>query len=97
MHMLEKLRTEQDAIDKEIIEAIAKRLAIRKRISAFRIQNDMSTVDPARMKVVLEQAQALANEMDVPPEMAQSVFELLIDWSHKLDIEWRKDPEKLKV
>lgn len=97
MHMLEKLRAEQDAIDKEIIAAIAKRLAVRKRISAFRMQNSLSTVDEARMKVVLDQAEALAREMDVPPEMAQSVFELLIDWSHKLDIEWRQNPEKMKA
>jgi len=97
MHMLEKLRSEQDAVDKEIIAAIAKRLAIRKRISAFRMENNLSTIDQARMKVVLDQADALAKEMDVPAEMAQGIFELLIDWSHRLDIEWRKDPEKMKA
>ena len=91
MNMLEKLRTEQDAIDKEIVAAIAKRLEVRKKISAFRLENNLSTIDADRVKVVLNQAETLAQQVDVPPEMAQSVFELLIDWSHRLDQQWRKE------
>jgi chorismate mutase len=97
MHMLEKLRVEQDEIDKEIVAAIAKRLAVRKRISAFRLENNLSTIDPDRVKIVLGQAETLANEMDVPSDMARGIFELLIDWSHRLDVDWRKNPEKLKA
>jgi chorismate mutase len=91
MNMLEKLRSEQDEIDKEIIAAIAKRLAVRKRISAFRLENDLPTVDETRMKVVLTQAETLAQEAEVPTDMARGVFELLIDWSHRLDHQWRKE------
>jgi chorismate mutase len=91
MHKLEKLLTEQDEIDKEIVAAIAKRLAVRKRISAFRMENSLPTIDPDRVKVVLQQAATLAEQVDVPPEMAHGVFELLIDWSHRLDQQWRKE------
>ena len=91
MNMLEKLRTEQDAVDKEIIAAIAKRLAVRKRISAFRHENDLPTIDEDRMKVVLGHAEEVAKEADIPTDMARSIFELLIDWSHRLDQQWRKE------
>lgn len=84
------LRTEQDAIDREIMKAISKRVVIREKISAFRIKSDLPTVDPARMEAVLKQAEAYATEYGVPKEMARQIFDLLIGWSHHMDREWRK-------
>ena len=88
--MLAKLRREQDEVDRDILEALGRRLAVRRRISAFRAENNLLTIDPARMQVVLNQAEEIGKEYDVPAQMARDVFEVLIDWSHKLDREWRK-------
>lgn len=88
---LDELRTQQDVIDREIIAAIAKRVAIREKISAFRIGNGLPTVDPARMEFVLNQAESYAMEHGVPKEMARQIFDILIGWSHHLDREWRKE------
>lgn len=85
------LRQEQDQIDREIVAALAKRYAIRKKISAFRIENGLTTVDPARMQVVLGQAKEYAKEYDLPEEMTEEIFHVLIDWSHRLDREWRSE------
>lgn len=87
--MLATLRREQDAIDREIVAALGKRVAIREKISAFRRANKLLTVDPARMQYVLDQAEMFAHEFNVPPQMARDVFDVLIDWSHKLDRQWR--------
>lgn len=91
---LHELRREQDAVDLEIIQAIAKRIALRRKITAFRSAHDLPTIDPARMEVVLTQAEKYARENNVPPELGRELFTLLIDWSHRLDIEWRKESEK---
>lgn len=88
---LEVLRKEQDAIDRELMAAIAKRYAVRQKISAFRRSNSLPTVDPDRMKYVLQQAEAYAAEMGVPVEMAHHIYSVLIGWSHDLDRQWRKE------
>lgn len=86
---LAPLREEQDKIDREIVAAIAKRYAVRQKISAFRIENGLTTIDPARMQYVLAQAKGYAKEYGLPEEMAEEIFHVLIDWSHKLDRQWR--------
>lgn len=95
MKELFALRAEQDLVDIEIMQAIAKRVALRRKISRFRHGNELPTIDASRMKVVLDQAEKHAIDMDVPPEMARQIFKLLIDWSHKLDMQWRHDPSFL--
>jgi 4-amino-4-deoxychorismate mutase len=88
---LEALRKEQDAIDRELMVAIAKRYNVRQKISAFRRENNLPTVDPDRMKYVLQQAEGYAVEMGVPAEMARHIYGVLIGWSHDLDRQWRKE------
>ncbi|MDB5478557.1 MAG: Chorismate mutase type [Alphaproteobacteria bacterium] len=95
MKMLEKLRAEQDKIDAEITAAIARRIALRKKISAFRINENLPTIDEARMTQVLDQAEKNADGTGIPKEMAREVFSLLIDWSHRLDRHWRSNPKEL--
>lgn len=96
MHKLHVLRAEQDLVDREIMKAIAKRVALRRKISRFRIANELSTIDASRMMDVLDQAEKYAREENVPPEMGRQVFKLLIDWSHKMDMHWRHDPDFLE-
>lgn len=95
MHRLYVLRAEQDLVDREIMQAVAKRVALRRKISRFRIGNEMPTIDASRMMEVLDQAEKYAREANVPPEMGRQLFKLLIDWSHKLDMQWRHDPSFL--
>lgn len=95
MHKLHVLRAEQDLIDRDIMKAIAKRVALRRKISRFRITNELSTIDASRMMEVLDQAEKYAREENVPPEMGRQIFKLLIDWSHKMDMQWRHDPSFL--
>jgi chorismate mutase len=88
---LNALRAEQDGVDREIIVALAKRLVLRKKISAFRIENNLPTIDPARREAVMKQAEQIAAENGVPAEMIHEIFDVLIDWSHRLDRQWRKE------
>lgn len=88
---LDALRAEQDQVDREIVAALGKRVALRRKISALRMGNNMPTIDEARMQVVLNQVAQYATDYDVPPEMARNVFQVLIDWSHRLDWQWREE------
>ncbi len=91
---LDALRREQDAVDREIVDVLAKRLALRKKISAFRLANNLPTIDPGRREFVLKQAEKFASQTIVPEAMAHEVFNTLIDWSHRLDREWRNESNK---
>ncbi len=90
---LDRLRKEQDAIDLEIVQALARRYALRKRISAFRIGNNLPTVDPERRNAVLTQVENYASRFAVPEKMVNEIFVTLIEWSHRWDIEWRAGKE----
>ena len=94
MTELEELRREQDKIDFEIVQTVAKRLAVRKKISAFRIKHDLSTIDPVRREIVLKQAEKFAVQNDIPGEMGRELFNMLIDWSHRMDRQWRSETKK---
>ncbi len=94
---LHRLRAEQDEIDKKLVEALADRYKKRKEISAFRIENGLPTVDEERKQQVLQQAEALAEELNVPAEYVLNVFHVLIEGSHTLDRAWRQSPDKLKI
>jgi chorismate mutase len=89
------LRAKQDQIDRKLIEALAERVRMREKISALRIAHNMPTVDPARMQEVLEHVEKVGEEMGIPKGMMHDVFSCLIEWSHKMDLEWRKNPSKL--
>ena len=91
------LRAQQDAVDREIVEAIGKRVALREKISAFRIANNLPTIDPARVEAVLTQAESYASDYNVPKDMARQLFDILIGWSHHLDRQWRNNPVGTKL
>jgi|GraSoi2013_100cm_1033763.scaffolds.fasta_scaffold68872_2 chorismate mutase len=87
---LNKLRLEQDDIDREIVQVLAKRYEMRKKISAIRIKNNLPTIDTSRRDLVLKQAEKYASLYHAPPKMVVDIFASLIDWSHRWDIEWRE-------
>jgi chorismate mutase len=97
MNELYALRAQQDAIDLQILEAVGLRVAIRDKISAYRIAHGLPTIDPARIEFVLDNAEKNAENYGVPKEMARQLFDLLIGWSHHLHRQWRSEQMAEKI
>jgi chorismate mutase/prephenate dehydrogenase len=75
---LEELRARLSELDRQILEAVAKRQAVVEQIGAVKRDSGKATRDFAREKLVLDSARAAAEELGIPPAVAESLMELLI-------------------
>jgi len=75
---LEKLRDKLSTLDRQILELVAQRQAVVERIGEVKRQDGQATRNFAREKQVLDMARAHAVELDIPPDLAEALLELLI-------------------
>ena len=75
---LEDLRTELSAIDRELVELIARRQSIVGEIGQFKQSSGTATRDFKREKDVLDMARDQAVALDVDPELAEHIMATLI-------------------
>ena len=78
---LVRLRTELDAIDKRIVEALADRLRVIGVIAAFKETQSEQVRDEAREKQLLEKLQAQARELRLDPHFVARLFNEILDYS----------------
>ncbi|MEM9531890.1 MAG: prephenate dehydrogenase/arogenate dehydrogenase family protein [Pseudomonadota bacterium] len=79
--MLEDLRRELDAVDREIIELVARRQQIVQRIGESKRESGRATRDYGREKAVLEQARQDAGELGISTDLAAGIMRDLITGS----------------
>ena len=82
---LEDCRKRLDAVDQEIIRLFGERYNIRREVKQIKQTADLPVQDPARVKVVINQAVANAKNYNVPTDFATALYELVIDHSHKFE------------
>lgn len=75
---LEEYRDQLSALDRQILELVAKRQAMVMRIGEVKRQSGQATRNFAREKQVLDLARAYAGELEIPPNLAEALMELLI-------------------
>lgn len=75
---LEDLRARLSAIDREIVELIAGRQRIVRRIGRLKRREGTATRDYAREKEVLHQGRSWAEGLGVEPELAETILAQLI-------------------
>ena len=75
---LEELRNTLSALDRELLELVARRQAMVERIGEVKQQSGQPTRNFAREKQVLDLARAHAEELGIPASLAESLMELLI-------------------
>src|SRR5262245_38819655 len=78
---LQRLRTELDAIDARIVEALADRLRVVGVISAFKETQPDQIRDRRREQEVLEHLQTLARELRLDPHFVTRLFREILDYS----------------
>ena len=87
---IQEIRSEIDRIDKEIINALAERLEYVKEAAKFK--SDIEAVMATdRHAFMLKQRMELVKELNIDPEMVESVYKILLEYykQKQLDI-WKE-------
>lgn len=84
---LARHRHELEAIDRELIELLARRLARSREIGALKRVAGLPTLDPAREAEVIRRAAAIAREHSLPDEKVRDIFWHIIGLSRAAQVE----------
>jgi chorismate mutase len=70
---LERLRVEIEHVDRRLVELIAQRVTLARRVGELKRNAGMPTLDPAREAAVVRHAGALAREAGLKPEDVREI------------------------
>jgi len=77
MKTLDDLRKEIDILDEELIQVLAKRTAVVKKIGEFKKQNSIKPLDEKRWAEVLNRVLTHAKKHNIPEELVKNIFEYI--------------------
>ncbi len=87
MEEIEKLRSDLDNIDMEILQLLMRRTKIVKQIGLIKKQYDIPVVDRRREKEVYDNAKEFALEHELNLDQIESIFREIIQFSKKVQSE----------
>ena len=76
---LQKLRVEIDGVDKALVEVLAKRFEISRRIGQCKKEQGLPPRDERREREMLQQRKALAKEHGIDPDLVDSIFQAVLN------------------
>ncbi|MFB6144463.1 MAG: chorismate mutase [Candidatus Nanohaloarchaea archaeon] len=76
---LEDYRREIDRVNREIADAVSRRMNIVDEIAAYKQEHNMQVVDQSREEEVKQQFEKLFGNEDLPQEKGRELAELLIE------------------
>jgi chorismate mutase-like protein len=79
MSALDDLRAELEAIDTDLVAALARRFEVVLKVAAVKADEGIPVVLPDRIALVLDRVAALAEAQGLDGEMAQRLYRLIID------------------
>ena len=82
---LQNCRERLDVLDQEIMRLFGERYNIRREVKQIKNNAGLPVQDPARVKIVIDQAIEHAKQYKVPTDFAAALYELVIDYSHKFE------------
>jgi chorismate mutase len=84
---LEPFRRRLDGLDEEIARLFGERFAVCREIALYKREHDIPMMQPARVAEVRSRYLARGAEVDLPPDFAAALFELLIGATCKMEDE----------
>jgi chorismate mutase len=81
---LGRCRDEIEAIDKEIINLLARRLELGKRTGTLKRAAGLPILDPTREAAVIRRVTAVARDAGLPPEPIREVFWQIVGMSRRV-------------
>ncbi|GEM_PF-927208 len=91
--MLEKLRIEIDDVDEHIVELLAKRVEIVKKIGEYKKNNDIAVLDEERFKKVLKNVKDKAEKKAVSSEFICDIYKKIHSWMCEIENNHLKDDD----
>jgi chorismate mutase-like protein len=79
MASLDDLRAELEAIDAELVEALARRFEVVMKVAAVKADEGIPVVLPDRIALVLDRVAALAEDKGLDGDMTRRLYRLIID------------------
>lgn len=86
---LGRLRSRIEALDGEIIAAVAERVEVARRIGALKSRDGASTLDPEQEAAVVRRAVEAGRRRDLPGEPVRELFWTLVSLSRSAQLEER--------
>ena len=78
MASLNALRAELEAIDAELVEALARRFQVVMKVAAVKADEGIPVVLPDRIALVLDRVAGLAQAHGLDPGMTRRLYQLII-------------------
>lgn len=89
---LERLRREIDDVDRSIVEAFTRRVAIARRIGELKEELGQPVLDPSREAAVVRRAAERARDAGLDEEAVREVFWRLVGLSRRTQRDERGGP-----
>ena len=84
---LTRCRQQIEAVDRELVQLLAKRVGLSKEIGAMKKVAGLPTLDPAREAEVIRRAAALAREAGINDEKVRDIFWHVIGLSRSVQVD----------
>lgn len=84
---IEKLRIEIDAIDRELVLQLSKRLDVVRRVGLLKKRHGIQALDKSRWQKVLAKISVAAKKQGVPENLLRSIYELIHEAALKIEDE----------
>ncbi|MBU1703945.1 MAG: chorismate mutase [Nanoarchaeota archaeon] len=81
---LEELRNKIDNINSQIIQLLAERAEVSKKIADEKKKIGKDIYDPDREEELLKKVKAIAEEKGVSKELVEQIFRMIVDNSKKI-------------
>ncbi|PCH99838.1 MAG: hypothetical protein COB76_04800 [Alphaproteobacteria bacterium] len=85
--MFDDQRQRIDTLDKEIMRLLGERFQVVREVGRIKTEKDITIVQTARCKEVLDHVAALGEAHDFAPDVARHIYTILIDYAHDLENE----------
>lgn len=85
--LLEKIRTDIDYIDREMVQLLFKRMELVERIGEVKVENDISIFQMDRWFEILAKRGLQGKELNLNPALIQEIFQII----HKYSVDKQND------
>ena len=83
---LAALRSEIDEIDRGIVELLARRLEVCRRVADVKSKNATSIIQPERVRQVLTSRRQWAIDEGIDADFAEQIFRTLLSETHRIEV-----------
>lgn len=84
---LSEIRKELDKLDSSILEILSKRMALIPSVAEYKKQNHLPRYQPEREKEIINSRRKLAEELNINPDLAESIAKSIIEDAHRIEKE----------